>query len=118
MAKPRVKLSLRFATQAHADTALARVTMFLDGKDVFDIPQTLRRFFDPEFGAWVVYGDVRLNRLVDRDAIRDALKDAMETAAGSDRVLSGSYVSAHLSYHDEGYGGAEDRKTLVVRTKS
>jgi len=90
---------------------------FLDGKDVFDVPQILRRFWDAEFGAWVVYGDVRLNRLVDRDAIRDALKDAMETATGSDRVLSGSYVSAHLSHHDEGYGGAEDRKSLVVRRK-
>ena len=32
--KPRVKLSLRFATQAHAETALTRVTTFLDGKDV------------------------------------------------------------------------------------
>ena len=117
MAKPRVKCSLRFATQAHADTALTRVTTFLDGKDVFDIPQTLRRFFDPEFGTWVVYGDVRLNRLIDRDAIRDALKDAMEMAAGSDRVLSGSYVSAHLSHHDEGYGGAVDRASLVVRAK-
>ena len=115
--KPRVKLSLRFATQAHADAALTKVTTFLDGKDVFDIPQPLRRFFDPEFGAWVVYGDVRLNRLVDRDAIRDALKDAMETAVGADRVLSGSYVSAHLSHHDEGEGGARDRASLVVRTK-
>jgi len=116
--KPRVKLSLRFAMQAHAEAALTKVTTFLDGKDIFDVPQTLRRFWDAEFGAWVVYGDVRLNRLADRDAIRDALKDAMETAAGSDKVLSGSYISAHLSHHDEGYGGAEDRKTLVVRTKS
>jgi len=115
--KPRVKLSLRFATQAHADAALTKVTTFLDGKDIFDVPQALRRFFDAEFGAWVVYGDVRLNRLADRDAIRDALKDAMETAAGSDRVLSGSYVSAHLSHHDEGEGGARDRVSLVVRTK-
>ena len=115
--KPRVKLSLRFATQAHADAALTKVTTFLDGKDVFDVPQTLRRFFDAEFGAWVVYGDVRLNRVADRDAVRDAFKDAMETAAGSDKVLSGSYISAHLSHHDEGHGGAEDRKTLVVRTK-
>ena len=117
MAKPRVKLSLRFATQAHADAALTKVATFLDGKDIFDVPQTLRRFWDAEFDAWVVYGDVRLNRLVDRDAIRDALKDAMETAAGADRVLSGSYISAHLSHHDEGFGGAVDRETLVVRTK-
>lgn len=115
--KPRVKLSLRFATQAQADVALTKATTFLDGKDVFDLPQTLRRFFDAEFGAWVVYGDVRLNRLVDRDAIRDALKDAMETAVGSDKVLSGSYISAHLSHHDEGFGGAADRETLIVRTK-
>ena len=115
--KPRVKLSLRFATQVQADTALARVETFLTGRDTFDRPQALRRFFDSEFGAWVVYGDVRLNRLADRDAIRDALKDAMETAAGSDRVLSGSNVSAHLSHHDEGYGGAADRASLVVWTK-
>ena len=115
--KPRVKLSLRLATQAHADAALTKVTTFLVGKDIFDRPQALRRFFDPEFNSWVVYGDARCNRPADRDAIRDALRDAMETAAGSDRVLSGSYVSAHLSHHDEGEGGARDRETLIVRTK-
>lgn len=115
--KPRVKLSLRFATQAQADSALTKAQSFLGGRDVFDVPQTLRRFFDAEFNAWVVYGDVRLNTQADRDAVRDALKDAMETAAGSDKVLSGSYVSVHLSHHDEGYGGAEDRRTLMIRAK-
>ena len=117
MSKPRVKLLFRFATQAYADAALTRAATFLDGKDVFDVPQTFRRFWGVGFGAWVVYGGVRFNRLADRDTIRDTLKDAMETAVGSDRVLSGSYVSAHLSYHDEGEGGARDRTTLVVRTK-
>lgn len=115
--KPRVKLSLRFATLSQANAALTRVESFLTGRDIFDRPQALRRFFDPEFGAWVVYADVRLNNQPDRDAIRDALKSAMETAAGADLVLSGSYVSAHLSHHDEGYGGAADRASLVVRTK-
>jgi len=115
--KPRVKVSLRFATQALADVALTKAQTFLVGKGVFDVPRTFRRFFDGELGAWVVYGDVRLNAQGDRDAIREALVDAMETAAGSQFVLSGSYVSAHLSHHDEGFGGAFDRTTLVTRTK-
>ena len=115
--KPRVKLSLRFATAAQADTALSRVESFLTGRDIFDRPQALRRFWDEEFGAWVVYADVRLNSVSDRDAIRDKMRDAMETAAGSDKVLFGSYVSVHLSHHDEGYGGAVDRASLVTRTK-
>lgn len=115
--KPRVKLSLRFATQAQANVVLARAQTFLAGRDVFDVPQPLRRFFDPELGAWVVYGDVRLNGQPDRDAIRDAIKDAMETDVGATLVLPGSYVSAHLSHHDEGYGGEFDRATLAVRTK-
>lgn len=115
--KPRVKLSLRFATQAQADAALTRAETFLTGRDIFDRPQALRRFFDPEFGSWVVYADVRLNGVPDRDAIRDRLRDAMETDAGANLVLSGSYISAHLSHHDEGYGGEADRATLAVRIK-
>ena len=115
--KPRVKLSLRFATMAQSDAALTRVESFLVGRDIFDRPQALRRFWDGEFGAWVVYADVRLNTLPDRDAIVDRLRAAMETDAGAVLVLFGSYVSAHLSHHDDGYGGEADRGTLLVRTK-
>ena len=116
--KPRVKLSLRFSTEAHADAALVDAEAALTDRAIFDRPQPMQRFFDVEFGTWVVYGDVRCALSAERDTIRAAWVHAMETALLSPRVLPSSYVSSHLSYHDEGYGGAADRATLVVRVKA
>ena len=99
MSKPRLQMTARIDTLAHAITIRNAIRDELIGKDIFE-EHSLMGFVDGD-GTVVGNLDVRFNSDVDRNSVRDWIEDQIQNHPQIKNWILQAKVWWHRCTHDE-----------------